>query len=133
MGAPERKGLIYFYILSERNSTCLTRPVKVSRITPTFVGAEPYTAGQLQSDTEIFDFTDSRFIRPPAINGRNFPTFSLEDEIVLANIVEEVENNEPYLYLPGSKQTSHHQSLPADNQLEKVRKIHLTRKFFLNG
>ena len=120
------------------------------RITPTFVTESFYTAGHLQSDREIFDFTDSRFIRPPAHNGRNFPTLSLVEEIVLGNIVAPSENNDLSLYLPvlpSGKQTIHHQSFLEDNQVRdrampfrsggfillKIWKIHLTRKCFLNG
>ena len=94
-------------------------------MTPTFVTTEPFTVGQLQSDKEIFDFTDSRFIRPPAENGRNFPTFKpqeeQEEEIALGNTLDEVQNNEPYLGL--GRLTMEHQSFPSNNQV-KDRAMH---------
>ena len=102
-------------------------------MTPTFVTTETFTVGQLQSDKEIFDFTDSRFIRPPAENGRNFPTFKPqeeqeqeeeeeeEEEIALGNTLDEVKNNEPYLGL--GRLTMEHQSFPSNNQV-KDRAMH---------
>ena len=95
-------------------------------MTPTFVTTETFTVGKLQSDKEIFDFTDSRFIRPPAENGRNFPTFKPQEEeegeeIALGNTLDEVQNNEPYLGL--GRLTMEHQSFPSNNQV-KDRAMH---------
>ena len=111
----ELRGLICLYLPIIREKQYVSRLGKRPRITPTFVATELYRAGQLQSDSEIFDFTDSRFIRPPAESVRNFPTISLEEEVGNA-VPAGVLNNEPYL--GAGSLAIHHQSVPTNNQVK---------------
>ena len=113
----ELRGLICLYLPIIREKQYVSRLGKRLRITPTFVATELYRAGQLQSDSEIFDFTDSRFIRPPAESVRNFPTISLAEEILVGNTVPAgVLNNEPYL--GAGSLAIHHQSVPTNNKVK---------------
>ena len=50
-----------------------------SSSTPTFMHSSRHRPASLLSDFEIFDFTDSRLIRPPPENGINFPTLKARD------------------------------------------------------
>ena len=73
---------------------------------PTFMHSSRsrHRPASLLSDVEIFDFTDSRFIRPPAENVINFPTLSPHD-VVVDNDISAVNLFEQY------------QSLPVDNRV----------------
>ena len=66
-----------------------------------------------QSDREIFDFTDSRFIEPPADNVRNYPTLSSQ-EIVVDNSVSGYGYNQP------SPTNYQYQSFPTSYQVRKL-------------
>ena len=71
---------------------------------PTFMHSSRHRPASLLSDLEIFDFTDSRFIRPPAENVINFPTLRPHD-VVVDNDISAVNLIEQY------------QSFPIDNRV----------------
>ena len=75
-----------------------------SSSTPTFMHSSRHRPASLLSDLEIFDFTDSRFIRPPAENVINFPTLRPHD-VVVDNDISAVNLIEQY------------QSFPIDNRV----------------
>ena len=75
-----------------------------SSSTPTFKHSSRHRPASLLSDLEIFDFTDSRFIRPPAENVINFPTLRPYD-VVVDNDISAVNLIEQY------------QSFPIDNRV----------------
>ena len=66
-----------------------------------------------QSDIEIFDFTDSRFIRPTADHVRNFPTLDSQ-EIVVDNTV----SPDGY-HQPSQTNYQHYQSFPTNYQVRQ--------------
>ena len=56
-----------------KQNKAIARAGKITRNAPNFTNNQPYQKGQLQEDDEIFDFTDSRFLNPPADSRQNFP------------------------------------------------------------
>ena len=55
--------------------------LKSKKIPPRFIQLMNHTVGVYQSENEIFDFTDSRFLNPPEENKLNRPIMNIQNSI----------------------------------------------------